>query len=62
MRIELGRVANFTKVLPDLTDTDNAVLLERWEGTMSYLPTLKWVRISKDGAVRPSSFPPKGLS
>lgn len=49
-------------VLPDLTDTDNAVLLERWEGTWSYLPTLKWVRISKDGTIKPSSFPPKGLS
>ncbi|KFY63748.1 hypothetical protein V496_03703 [Pseudogymnoascus sp. VKM F-4515 (FW-2607)] len=46
--------------LPDLTIPDNAVYLDRWDGTWSYLPTLKWVTIAKNGTVKPSSFPPKG--
>jgi hypothetical protein len=49
-------------VLPDLMDTDNVVFLDRWEGSWSYLPTLKWVRISKAGHISKSSFPPKGKS
>ncbi|KAG9231037.1 translation machinery-associated protein 16 [Amylocarpus encephaloides] len=48
--------------LPDLTDADNVVFLDRWEGDWSYLSTLKWVRISKSGVVAPSKFPPKGES
>ncbi|KIN01024.1 hypothetical protein OIDMADRAFT_103715 [Oidiodendron maius Zn] len=48
--------------LPDLTDVDNVVLLDRWEGAWSYLSTLKWVRISSDGVVHPAKFPPKGQS
>ncbi|OBT59416.1 hypothetical protein VE04_00528 [Pseudogymnoascus sp. 24MN13] len=46
--------------LPDLTIPDNAIYLDRWDGTWSYLPTLKWVTIAKNGTVKPSSFPPKG--
>lgn len=46
--------------LPDLTIPDNAVYLDRWDGTWSYLPSLKWHTISKDGTVKPASFPPKG--
>jgi translation machinery-associated protein 16 len=49
-------------VLPDLTDADNVVFLDRWEGTWSYLPTLKWVRVTKAGEVQTTSFPPKGKS
>lgn len=48
--------------LPDLTDADNVVYLERWDGTWAYLCTLKWVRITKEGVVHKSSFPPKGKS
>ncbi|KFX98514.1 hypothetical protein O988_04308 [Pseudogymnoascus sp. VKM F-3808] len=48
--------------LPDLTIPDNAVYLDRWDGSWAYLPTLKWVTIAKDGTVKPSSFPPKGLT
>ncbi|KAI9745960.1 MAG: hypothetical protein M1818_000641 [Claussenomyces sp. TS43310] len=47
-------------VLPDLSDADNTKLLDRWDGTWSYLPTLKWVRISKAGLVQSANFPPKG--
>ncbi|RQM08337.1 hypothetical protein DH86_00003834, partial [Scytalidium sp. 3C] len=46
--------------LPELTDEDNVILLDRWEGTWAYLSSVKWVRISKQGNVHPSSFPPKG--
>ncbi|TVY35646.1 Translation machinery-associated protein [Lachnellula subtilissima] len=48
--------------LPDLTDADNTVFLERWDGDWSYLSTLKWVRISSSGLVQPAKFPPKGES
>ncbi|KFY41406.1 hypothetical protein V494_03026 [Pseudogymnoascus sp. VKM F-4513 (FW-928)] len=46
--------------LPDLTIPDNAIYLDRWDGSWAYLPTLKWVTIAKNGTVKPSSFPPKG--
>ena len=49
-------------VVPDLMDPDNVVYLDRWDGAWSYLPTLKWVRISKSGNITKSSFPPKGKS
>ncbi|RDL31894.1 Uncharacterized protein BP5553_09296 [Venustampulla echinocandica] len=48
--------------LPDLTDADNVVFLQRWDGDWSYLSTLKWVWISKAGIVKPAKFPPKGQS
>ncbi|TVY43987.1 Translation machinery-associated protein [Lachnellula occidentalis] len=48
--------------LPDLTDADNTVFLERWDGDWSYLSTLKWVRISSSGLVQTAKFPPKGES
>ncbi|KAL5354043.1 translation machinery-associated protein 16 [Pseudogymnoascus australis] len=44
-----GSVANTMTDLPDLTIPDNAVYLDRWDGTWSYLPTLKWVTIAKNG-------------
>ncbi|TPX18145.1 uncharacterized protein E0L32_002654 [Thyridium curvatum] len=47
-------------LLPELTTEDNVALLERWEGSWTYLTTLAWVRISESGTVSPSSFPPKG--
>ncbi|CAG8958641.1 hypothetical protein HYFRA_00009958 [Hymenoscyphus fraxineus] len=48
--------------MPDLTDSDNVVFLDRWEGDWSYLSTLKWVRISRGGLIQPTKFPPKGES
>lgn len=45
-------------VLPDLSKQENIDLLNRWEGAWAFLATLSWVRISKTGNVRPSSFPP----
>lgn len=46
--------------MPDLTDENNIVFLNKWEGSWSYLSTLKWVRVSCSGKVQTSRFPPKG--
>lgn len=54
------RPCSYYPDLPDLTDADNVIFLDRWDGAWSYLSTLKWVRIASDGQVRPSKFPPKG--
>lgn len=48
--------------LPDLTDENNVIFLDRWEGSWSYLSTLKWVRITSSGQIQESKFPPKGES
>ncbi|KAH7369813.1 translation machinery-associated protein 16 [Rhexocercosporidium sp. MPI-PUGE-AT-0058] len=45
-----------------LTDENNVIFLDRWEGSWSYLSTLKWVRISSSGVIQESKFPPKGES
>ncbi|KAK4218454.1 translation machinery-associated protein 16 [Rhypophila decipiens] len=44
--------------MPDLTSETNVQLLDRWEGSWSYLPNLSWIRISATGNVRPAKFPP----
>ncbi|TDZ21713.1 Translation machinery-associated protein 16-like protein [Colletotrichum orbiculare MAFF 240422] len=46
--------------LPDLMDGSNVTLLDRWEGSWSFLTSVAWVRISSDGTIKKSSFPPKG--
>ncbi|RMZ85450.1 hypothetical protein DV737_g838, partial [Chaetothyriales sp. CBS 132003] len=48
--------------VPDLRDEEGRGSLERWAGEWSGLNSLTFVRIVKDGAIKPSSFPPKGLS
>lgn len=49
--------------LPDLTNTENVIMLDRWDGyKWEFLGNLKWVRVSSNGSVQPSSFPPKGQS
>ncbi|KAI0381354.1 translation machinery-associated protein 16 [Hypomontagnella monticulosa] len=47
-------------LIPVLDTEENTALLNRWEGSWSYLTTLTWVRISSAGTVQPSSFPPRG--
>lgn len=49
---------NETTVIPDLTKQLNIDLLDRWEGAWSFLGSMSYVRISKTGTVKPSSFPP----
>ncbi|KUI58266.1 Translation machinery-associated protein 16 [Cytospora mali] len=44
--------------LPDITKQANIDLLDRWEGAWSFLGSMSYVRISKDGTVKPTSFPP----
>lgn len=52
-----------TTDLPDLTDADNVVMLDRWDGhKWDFLGSLKWMRISSNGHVQASIFPPKGQS
>ncbi|PSR79851.1 translation machinery-associated protein 16 [Coniella lustricola] len=46
--------------IPDLSRQDNVDSLKRWEGSWTSLSTLSWVRVSKAGAVKPSTFPPSG--
>jgi len=48
--------------LPDMQDEANLRILRNWNGEWTSLNTLKYVRISRDGAIRLSKFPPKGLS
>ncbi|KAI1364045.1 translation machinery-associated protein 16 [Xylaria arbuscula] len=47
-------------LLPILDTQDNATIVQKWEGSWSYLTTFKWTRIQSDGTAKPASFPPKG--
>ncbi|KAK4247176.1 translation machinery-associated protein 16 [Corynascus novoguineensis] len=47
--------------LPDLSSEADVQLLSKFEGSWSYLTSIKWVKISAAGNVKPSSFPPQGL-
>ncbi|KAI1822549.1 translation machinery-associated protein 16 [Xylaria intraflava] len=47
-------------LLPVLDTEENIAILQKWEGSWSYLTTFKWTRIRSDGTVKPASFPPKG--
>lgn len=48
--------------IPELRDEESRSRLERWNGEWAALNTLTFVRIDSGGGIRPSSFPPKGLS
>ncbi|EFQ31697.1 hypothetical protein CGRA01v4_04705 [Colletotrichum graminicola] len=48
--------------LPDLLDASNTLVLDRWEGSWSYLTSVAWVKITSDGNIKKSSFPPTGSS
>ncbi|KAI1260274.1 translation machinery-associated protein 16 [Xylariaceae sp. FL1019] len=47
-------------LLPMLDAQENTAIIEKWEGSWSYLTTFKWVRVSADGKVQPATFPPRG--
>ena len=47
---------------PDLRDEESRLRLERWNGEWAALNALTFVRIVSGGRIKPSSFPPKGLS
>ena len=48
--------------VPDLRQKDVRDKLTKWSGDWAGLNTLKFVRVVKDGAIRDSTFPPKGMS
>jgi len=48
--------------IPDMQDGDNLKMLEAWGGDWVGLNTMKFVRVSRDGTMVESSFPPKGQS
>jgi translation machinery-associated protein 16 len=48
--------------VPDLEDVINLMNLKQWNGDWAQLAQLKFVRISKEGFKKESSFPPKGMS
>ncbi|KAK3385077.1 translation machinery-associated protein 16 [Podospora didyma] len=45
--------------MPDLANEETLSLLDRWEGSWSYLANLSWVKISATGVVKPALFPPQ---
>ncbi|EHY58753.1 uncharacterized protein HMPREF1120_06756 [Exophiala dermatitidis NIH/UT8656] len=48
--------------VPELRNEQSRAKLERWAGEWGGLNTLDFVRVVKSGTIKPSSFPPKGLS
>lgn len=48
--------------VPDLRDEDSRSKLEGWNGDWAGLNSLHFVRVVKKGDIKPSTFPPKGLS
>jgi translation machinery-associated protein 16 len=48
--------------IPDLSSKENMERLKNWNGEWVGLNPIKFVRMSKNGEMRPSSFPPKGNS
>ncbi|KAJ5469670.1 hypothetical protein N7539_009288 [Penicillium diatomitis] len=48
--------------LPDLGDMDVFLALKKWNGHWAGLSSLKFLRITQEGARQASNFPPKGMS
>ena len=48
--------------IPDLQDQANLRTLCEWNGEWTAMNLFKYVRLSRDGTMQTSSFPPKGLS
>jgi translation machinery-associated protein 16 len=59
--VEQGEYASGFWV-PDLQDAENLKKLKEWPGKWSGLATLRFVRVSREGVRKESSFPPKGMS
>ncbi|KAH6900213.1 hypothetical protein B0T10DRAFT_19042 [Thelonectria olida] len=55
--IAFRSLSNFILVLPDVLTSENANALLLWEGSWSYLPQLKWVKVNSEGQVRDAAFP-----
>ncbi|EXJ88828.1 hypothetical protein A1O3_01892 [Capronia epimyces CBS 606.96] len=48
--------------IPELRNEESRAKVERWAGEWGGLNTLDFVRVVKSGSIKPSTFPPKGLS
>ena len=48
--------------IPDLHDQQTLDLLQSWNGEWTSLSNLKYIRLTRNGLMRQSSFPPKGQS
>lgn len=48
--------------IPDLQDQQTLNLLRSWNGEWTSLSSLKYIRLTRNGLTRQSSFPPKGQS
>ena len=48
--------------VPDMRDAESKTSLRQWSGDWSSLSSLRFIRMTKKGEIRISSFPPKGLS
>ncbi|EXJ94799.1 hypothetical protein A1O1_03197 [Capronia coronata CBS 617.96] len=48
--------------IPELRNEESRAKVEKWGGEWGGLNTLDFVRVVKSGTIKPSSFPPKGLS
>ena len=48
--------------IPDMQDEGSLAMLKGWNGEWTALNTIKYVRLSRDGTLQTSNFPPKGLS
>ena len=48
--------------IPDMQDEGSLKILREWNGEWTALNTFKYVRLSREGKMQRSSFPPKGLS
>lgn len=48
--------------VPDMRDEGCLERLRRWGGQWGSLSTLTYIRVVKESGIKPSSFPPKGLS
>lgn len=59
--VEQGEYASGFWV-PDLQDENTLKALHDWDGSWAGLATMRFVRISKEGSKKESSFPPKGMS
>jgi translation machinery-associated protein 16 len=48
--------------IPDMRDEETLFSLRNWGGEWSGLNIMGFVRVSREGEIRASSFPPKGQS
>ena len=48
--------------LPDVQDEKNLEQLRLWNGEWASMGNIRYIRLSKDGKIKQSSFPPKGES